>query len=150
MNCYFNFILGVIGSVNGTYVPCSVPKAQKAAYTNRKMFTAATLQAICDHRLKYIDCFVGFPSSLLDNRIFKNSYFYQNVSMDVGKYFDEGEYILGDKAYPAVHSTLYRTYESDSDSEIIQQNPCVLQVSNQFNLFNICFNQCLLFIKTNH
>lgn len=91
---------GVVGAIDGTYVPCRVSADQKKAYTNRKMFTAVTLQAICDHKMKYIDCFVGYPSSVHDNRIFRNSDIYKNVQQNINLYFDPDERILGDKAYP--------------------------------------------------
>ena len=91
---------GVVGAIDGTYVPCRVPAEQKIAYTNRKLFTAVTLQAVCDHKMRYIDCFVGYPSSVHDSRIFKNSDIYKNVQQNVGDYFEDDEKILGDKAYP--------------------------------------------------
>lgn len=91
---------GVIGAVDGSYIPCKAPAEQKMAYTNRKMFTAVTLQAICDQNMLYIDCFIGFPSSVHDNRIFRNSDFYKNVQANVTAFFENGEKILGDKAYP--------------------------------------------------
>lgn len=90
---------GIVGVVDGTYVPCKVPKEQRRAYTNRKLFTAVTLQAICDHKMRYIDCFIGYPSSVNDNRIFINSDIYKSVQQNKANYFDDDEKILGDKAY---------------------------------------------------
>lgn len=69
----------IIGAIDGTYVAMKAPKDQISSYTNRKMFTAMTLQAICNHDMKYIDCFVGYPSSVHDLRIFKNSDIFERV-----------------------------------------------------------------------
>lgn len=43
-----------LGCVDGTYVPCAVPIDQQRVYTNRKCFTAITLQVICDANMKHI------------------------------------------------------------------------------------------------
>ncbi|KAJ8910656.1 hypothetical protein NQ315_016034 [Exocentrus adspersus] len=47
-----------------------------------------------------MDVFVGYPSSVSDRRIFVNSDLYRNVTTNVAEYFDENQFILGDKAYP--------------------------------------------------
>lgn len=91
---------GVIGAVDGTYCPIKVPAECSKSYTNRKCFTATTLQAICDHKLMYTDCFVGYPSSVHDSRIFKNSPIYHKILESKKEYFPDNEFIIGDKAYP--------------------------------------------------
>lgn len=92
----------LVGVVDGTYIPVKAPKAQMKSYTNRKCFTSMTLQAVCDSNLRYIDCYTGWPSSVPDVRIFKNSHLFNNVNQDVLHYFPNGEYIFGDKAYPVM------------------------------------------------
>lgn len=91
---------GIIGAVDGTYVPMKAPTDQKLAYTNRKSFTSMTLQAICDQNMKYIVCFAGFPSSAHDSRVFRNSDIYISVRANKQLYFPTDEKILGDSAYP--------------------------------------------------
>jgi hypothetical protein len=49
---------------------------------------------------KIYRCFVGYPGSVSDTRIFKNSHIYQHIVRNVELYFPNHEYILGDKAYP--------------------------------------------------
>jgi DDE superfamily endonuclease len=90
----------VIGAVDGCYIPMKAPAAFRSDYVNRKFFTSVTLQAICDDRMRYLDCFIGFPSSVHDNRIFKNSPFYKSVMENKHNFFQDDEKILGDKAYP--------------------------------------------------
>lgn len=91
-----------IGIIDGTYIKIKAPKNQSRSYTNRKCFTSVTLQAICDSSKKYINCFAGWPSSVPDIRIFKNSEIYQTSVQNQLQYFPNGEYILGDKAYPCL------------------------------------------------
>ncbi|KAI4466553.1 hypothetical protein MML48_2g00003457 [Holotrichia oblita] len=91
---------GVIGAIDGCYIPMKAPADQKLAYTNRKCFTAVTLQAVCDNNLRYLDCFIGFPSSVHDSRIFRNSELYLKITTNVDTYFNEEEKIIADKAYP--------------------------------------------------
>ncbi|KAJ8970653.1 hypothetical protein NQ314_001091 [Rhamnusium bicolor] len=60
-----------------------------------------TLQATCDAKLNFIDCYVGYPGSVSDTRIFRNSDLYENVSQNKNRFFpDENLFIIGDKAYP--------------------------------------------------
>lgn len=93
-------IENVIGAVDGTYCPIKAPNEYAQSYTNRKCFTAVTLQAICDHQMIFTDCFVGYPSSVHDSRIFKNSPIYKKIIAAKGMYFPGEEFIIGDKAYP--------------------------------------------------
>lgn len=90
----------VIGVIDGTYVPVKVPKNQSLVYTNRKKFTAITLQVVCNEQLVFLDCFTGYPSSVNDVRIFRNSDLYERCQTMNHIYFPNGEILLGDKAYP--------------------------------------------------
>lgn len=77
---------------------CQTTQKSKTAYTNRKCGQSVTLQAICDHKKRFLDVFIGFPSSVHDNRIFRNSPVFNKSS----KFFQQGEKILRDKAYPVL------------------------------------------------
>lgn len=110
----------IIGAIDGTFVAMKAPKEQVRSYTNRKCFTSVTLQAICDHRMKFLDCFARYfhiaftcfvllsfyrcfaryPSSVGDARILRNSDIFEDITNSVGDFFSEDEVILGDKAYP--------------------------------------------------
>lgn len=92
-----------IGAVDGTYVAFTVSKEQQSSYTNRKNYTSMTLLAICDGNLRYTYIYAGWPSSVPDIRIFKNSDIYLNTLQDPSSYFPNGVYILGDKAYPVLN-----------------------------------------------
>ncbi|XP_044759780.1 protein ALP1-like [Coccinella septempunctata] len=90
-----------LGIVDGSYITIKAPRTHPEVYVCRKKFHAITLQAICDHTLKFTDCFAGYPASVNDYRIFKNSDIYKSLIENPLQYFPNNEYIIGDKAYPA-------------------------------------------------
>lgn len=91
---------GVIGAIDGTYVKIKAPKENTQAYVNRKCFTGITLKAVADSSLRFLDCFAGYPSSVSDNRVFRNSDIYRKFIENTEEYFEENQYLIGDKAYP--------------------------------------------------
>lgn len=95
-------IPNVIGVIDGSYIPIKAPKDHPEVYINRKCFHAITLQGICDSSLKFIDCFIGYPSSISDARIFRNSDIYRDIMSNPRHFFPQDEFILGDKAYPVM------------------------------------------------
>lgn len=50
----------------------------------------------------FLDCFTGYPGSVGDIRIFRNSDLWSEVQRDRQLYFPNEEYIIGDKAYPVL------------------------------------------------
>ena len=68
-------------------------------YINRKGFHSVVLQAVCDHQMVFTDCYAGWPGSVHDARIFKNSDLFKRVSDDLNV-MPNGSYILGDSVYP--------------------------------------------------
>jgi DDE superfamily endonuclease len=89
-----------IGVIDVTHVSMSAPASQCLVYTNRKFFKSIILQAICNEKLLFLDCFAGYPSSVHDSRVFRNSDIYLDIERDVDSFFPHGEKILGDMAYP--------------------------------------------------
>lgn len=66
-------IPNVIGAVDGTFIPIKAPKEDAEVYVTRKCNYAITMQAITNAELKFTDVFVGYPGSVSDTRIFRNS-----------------------------------------------------------------------------
>ncbi|KAI4454177.1 hypothetical protein MML48_10g00015058 [Holotrichia oblita] len=93
-------IQGVIGFVDGTFIPIKAPNTNPHSYLTRKCNHAITLQAMCNTNLQFIDTFVGYPGSVSDARVFRNSHIFQKVSEHGEQYFSARQFILGDKAYP--------------------------------------------------
>lgn len=87
----------VVGAVDGCHVRIKPPAANAQCYFNRKLFPSIQLQAICDHRGRFLDIFVGFPGSVHDARVLKNSPVYVRQL-----YPPEGKCILGDGGYPCL------------------------------------------------
>ncbi|KAI4468086.1 hypothetical protein MML48_2g00015674 [Holotrichia oblita] len=91
----------VIGAVDGTFVPIKAPFIDPEVYRTRKCYYAITLQAVCDAKLKFRDAFAGYPGSVSDIRVFRNSRIYKKNLENPRKYFpDPNMCIIGDKAYP--------------------------------------------------
>ena len=86
---------GVIGAVDGTYIPITGPSEYRDSYICRKGFPAFHLQAVCDSSLKFLDVYSAYPGSVHDSRVFKNSPLYQHLEKeDLRQY-----HLLGDSAY---------------------------------------------------
>ncbi len=87
----------VIGAIDGSYIVlANAPLKQSETYWNRKKRYSIQLQGIVDYRGIFIDYEIGWPGSVHDAKVYKNSYFYQNVS----KIIKEDEFLLGDSVYP--------------------------------------------------
>ena len=87
----------IIGAIDGSHIVlANAPLKQPETYWNRKKRYSIQLQGIIDYRDMFINYEIGWPGSVHDAKVYKNSYFYQNVS----KIIKEEEYLLGDSAYP--------------------------------------------------
>lgn len=71
-------------------------------YKTYKKTYAIILQAVCDARMKFTDCFAGFAGSVGDLRVFRNSDLWREVQIDKQLFFPNDEFIIGDKAYPVL------------------------------------------------
>ncbi|CAM4570087.1 unnamed protein product [Leuciscus chuanchicus] len=90
-----------VGAIDGCHVRIKPPAVNAACYFNRKLFHSVQLQAVCDHRGKFLDICVGFPGSVHDARTLKNSAIYSRQL-----YPPEGRCILGDGGYPCLTSPI--------------------------------------------
>ncbi|KMQ85779.1 nuclease harbi1 [Lasius niger] len=89
----------IIGAVDGTRISIKEPHEDSLSYKTYKKKYAVILQAVCDSELVFLDCFAGYPGSVGDIRVFKNSDLWSEVQRDRQLYFPNEEYIIGDKAY---------------------------------------------------
>ncbi|KAJ4919110.1 hypothetical protein JOQ06_021641 [Pogonophryne albipinna] len=69
---------------------------------NRKLFHSVVLQGVCDHQGHFVDICVGYPGSLHDAWILKNSPIYTR-----GTYPPPGYFILADGGYPCLQHFKY-------------------------------------------
>ncbi|XP_062583073.1 putative nuclease HARBI1 [Saccostrea cucullata] len=85
----------VIGAIDGTHIQITPPAEHPQAYVNRKSYHSIVLQCVCLHDTSFSNCFIGWPGSVHDARVLKNSDLWnegQNICAD--------HHILGDGAYP--------------------------------------------------
>lgn len=87
----------VVGAIDGSHVRIKPPQQYRLDYLNYKGFYSLNMQAICDSNGRFLDIFVGYPGSVHDTRIMKNSSFYR-----ARQYPPTGYILLGDGGYPCL------------------------------------------------
>ncbi|VEN56256.1 unnamed protein product [Callosobruchus maculatus] len=87
---------GIIGAIDGCHIKIDKPDNDPDSYINRKGFYSIQMQAVCDHRRKIIDLFVGYPGSVHDSRVFRNS----PLKLSQQKQKCAPYYLLADSGYP--------------------------------------------------
>ena len=91
----------VIGALDGSHIPIKAPRQDQEVYINRKGFHSIVLQAVCNHRMVFMDCYAGWPGSTHDARDLRRSDLYQIVlEQGTERLSPYGSYLLGDSAYP--------------------------------------------------
>lgn len=68
---------GVVGAIDGSHIRIKPPARHRIDYLNYKGFYSVNMQAICDSSGRFLDIYVGYPGSVHDTRIMKNSSFYR-------------------------------------------------------------------------
>jgi hypothetical protein len=98
----------VAGAIDGTHIKIKAPKENAADYFSRYHQHDVTLQGIVNGRKLFIDAAAGYPGSLHDSRVCRNSTIYQRAEngdvLAAGPMHRIGSreiqpYLLGDSAY---------------------------------------------------
>ena len=97
-----------IGAIDGTHIPILAPPEYAKDYYNRKGFPSVLMQAVADHRYCFTDIYIGWPGSVHDAPVLKNSELYfkgQNGTLVPSTHrtingVEVPLVILGDPAYP--------------------------------------------------
>lgn len=102
----------VLGAVDGCHIEIKAPqeKYHPLSYLNRKRDYSVILQAVCDHTLRFTDIVSGWPGSVHDARVFRNSPLYEASEI----LFDGDSRILGDAAYP-LHRWILTPYKDNGN-----------------------------------
>ncbi|XP_038153380.1 protein ALP1-like [Cyprinodon tularosa] len=94
--------LKAAGAIDGCHVRIKPPSGPDGhCYRNRKLFSSIILQAVCDHQGRFIDTYVGWPGSVHDSRVLRNSPLYRRAI-----YPPPGHFILADGGYPCLQHPL--------------------------------------------
>ncbi|XP_066935518.1 putative nuclease HARBI1 [Clytia hemisphaerica] len=95
----FRGMENVIGAIDGSHIPIMGQGEETKSYINRKDFPSIVLQAVCDHKLKFTNCFIGFPGAVHDARIFVNSPIYKDIMNKPIEMLPRDSFLIGDAAY---------------------------------------------------
>jgi len=88
---------GAIGAINGTHIPVIVPAAAIVNHVGRLGYSTQNVMAVCDFDLRFTSIVAGWPGSVHDTRIFKDTLlkFEENFP-----HLPPGRYYLVDSGYP--------------------------------------------------
>ncbi|CAH1954220.1 unnamed protein product [Acanthoscelides obtectus] len=119
---------GAIGCIDGSHIKIDTPREDPDSYLNRKKFHSIQIsgkfvqypailcqymQVICDDNRKIKDVFIGYPGSVHDARVFRNSPLCQNLGQ-----WCKDWVILGDSAHPCLRNLLTPYKETGSLSQV--------------------------------
>ncbi|XP_071122515.1 putative nuclease HARBI1 [Mytilus edulis] len=90
---------GVLGAIDGLHIPIKTPKVDGEQYYNRKKFPSIILQAVCDKNLHFLDFYCGWPGSVHDSRVLKNSPLFTSAFDNKERMFPGNTHLIGDAAY---------------------------------------------------
>ncbi|XP_032682473.1 putative nuclease HARBI1 [Odontomachus brunneus] len=88
----------VIGAIDGCHVRIDKPTEDSDSYINRKQYFSLHIQGTVNHNMKFIDVFTGYPGSVHDARVFRNS----PLCNDLHELCTDHYFLLGDSAYPCL------------------------------------------------
>ncbi|KAL4149198.1 hypothetical protein QTP88_003191 [Uroleucon formosanum] len=85
----------VIGAIDGCHIKIDKPDNDPDSCINRKGYYSIQMQVVCDHKKNITDFFAGYPGSIHDSWVFRNSPLCNSLQAKCGSYF-----LLGDNGYP--------------------------------------------------
>jgi DDE superfamily endonuclease len=89
-----------IGAIDGAHIQIKAPTEHGDTYINRKKVHSIVLQAVCNEIMRFTDCFAGYPGSVHDARVLRNSPLYLDAQRDYNRWFPNNTRLVGDAAYP--------------------------------------------------
>ncbi|XP_024858087.1 protein ALP1-like [Kryptolebias marmoratus] len=89
----------VVGVIDSTHIKIRPPQQHRSDYLNHEGFCSVNMQVICDPDGRFSDIFVGYPGSVQEAHILRNSSFYR-----ARRFPPSGHVLLGDEGYPCLDS----------------------------------------------
>lgn len=86
----------IIGALDGTHIKISKPQMHAQRYFSRKHFYSLQLQAVYLHNMLFSHIFTGYPGSVHDSRVLRQS----DLWDDGLQLCNMNYHLLGDGAYP--------------------------------------------------
>ena len=98
----------IVGAIDGTHIKIVAPRDSAVDYFSRNQQHDFIIQAIADSKGLFLDFAAGYPGSIHDARVYRNSSLYLRASNgDIFKepverigITDIQPYLVGDSAYP--------------------------------------------------
>ncbi|KAI8516593.1 hypothetical protein Bbelb_051740 [Branchiostoma belcheri] len=100
------------GAIDGSHIEVKAPADLRTDFYNRKGWYSMVLQGIVDYRYRFIDVYTGWPGSVHDARVLRNSPVFRRATRGNGLSLFPQEFnrrisgtdvpvvLLGDAAYP--------------------------------------------------
>jgi hypothetical protein len=98
LNFLFLGMPGVVGAIDGTHIAILGPTQHQENYINRKGFHGIVAQVVCDHEMRFISVNAGWPGSVHDARVYRNSKIGKRI-ID-GTILPDEYHLVEDAAYP--------------------------------------------------
>lgn len=115
------------------HIKIRAPTKDAASYICRKQFHAIHLQAVCDAKSVFTNCYAGHVGSVHDARVFRNSALAHYIEVP-NEYFPLDTHIVADAAY-AIHSNVMVPFRNNGHLTIRQNN------------FNFCLSSTRMVIE---
>ena len=113
----------VLGVIDGTHIRIVAPREHPQVYVNRKKFHSIILQGICAHNLQFLHVVAGWPGSVHDARVLRNSDVWNICPLWCGP----NNHLLGNGAYP-LQNWLLKPFRDNGHLTRIQifHNICII------------------------
>ena len=99
----------VFAAMNGTHVQIIAPENSTVDFFDKKQRYSIGCQGVCDSKLKFLAMSAGFPGSLHDSRMLRNTWIFEQATIEqiltapvypLSEVDNIKPYIVGDAAYP--------------------------------------------------
>ena len=99
----------VLAAVDGTHVKIIAPENSAVDFFNRKQQYSIACQGVCDGKLKFLSMSAGYPGSVHDSRMLRNSWLFAAANngeilntpvFPLNRNLAINPYLVGDAAYP--------------------------------------------------
>lgn len=136
-----------VGAIDGSHIPIIAPEDRPQDYVNGKGWHSVVLQAVVDGKGLFWDVCVGYPGSVHDARVLRQSHLWEVLSdgelLNQKKVTisgrDVGHYLIGGPAYP-MQNWLMKPF-ADTDSLTPEQRTYNTRLSSAHSVVEMTFGR---------